>query len=133
MDAPPPPPAPGWTVPPPAAPRRTYFGLPLLTWVVAWLPLAPTAFMGAIAPGFIAPLFDTRVSLLGLPFAAWLLVLPLINLLVATVTHNDTPTALSIGVTTFIGFNCMMFGPAFVLIMINLGSTSESWRPLAHG
>jgi hypothetical protein len=98
------------------------------------VPLLPIVGLGLIAPGFVAPLFDDRLRLAGLPVAVLYLLLPLLNLLVARVTRNDDLTALAIAITSFVGLFFGILGPAFVLIAINLaidpGPTDEVYRVL---
>jgi hypothetical protein len=50
------------------------------------------------------------------------LLLPLINLAVARITRNGAPTALSIGVTSFVGLVAAILGPAVILIVVNLST-----------
>ena len=118
---PPQPPSTGWQVPPsPSRPPRLYLGLPTWVWVFAWLPVVPTVFMALAAPGFLEPMTDPRVSIVGLPPIALYVLLPLINLAVARVTRNETATLITIAVTSFLGMTLTILGPAVVLILINL-------------
>ena len=106
----------------PARPPRLYLGLPIWVWVFAWLPLALTVYLPIAAPGFLHPLTDPRASIVGLPPIALFLLLPLINLVVARVTRNETATLITIAVTSFLGLVLTILGPAMVLIAINLST-----------
>jgi len=117
---PPPPPAPssfeptGWLTPPaPRAPVR-YLDVDRRVWLVAWLPLVPTALFTLAIPRFVAPMFDAVVPIL------ILIALCLLNLGVARVSRNDTLTGLVIATTTLAGATIAMFGSAVVLILKNL-------------
>ena len=118
--SPPPPHAPSpfqpvdWPTPiAPRAPVR-YLGVDRRVWLVAWLPLVPTAVFALWVPKFVAPMFDAVVPLVVL------VALCLLNLGVARVSRNDTLTGLVIATTTLAGAAIAMFGSAVVLILKNL-------------
>jgi hypothetical protein len=63
-----------------------------------------------------------RVRLAGVPPIAMFLLLPLIDFAVARITRNGAATALSIGVTSFVGLVVAILGPAIILIVVNLST-----------
>jgi hypothetical protein len=122
---PPPPPAPpAWTpasTTPARDPTLLAFG-----YAVALLPAGAAALLFALAPGFFQPLFDDRVSVIGLP--GGLLLLALVGVLTAlgVIVVRLSGSALAI-VLVFLcfaapGLLIVIMGPAIVLIAISLRS-----------
>jgi hypothetical protein len=106
---PPPSPAYGWQRPTPA-PRPRLLGIARWVWLVAWLPLLPTALMALAAPAFERPIFEVPLAILCLAL------LPLANLGVGRASRNDTVPAVAIGLTTVVGFLFPLFGPAIIAV-----------------
>jgi hypothetical protein len=121
--SPPPPPAPAPLWPAPVARRRrTILGIERRFWLLAWAPVVPLLVFAFSIPRFAEPLFDPRLSIVGLPAAALVLPLVVVNLVAARI--NATVGAVTVVLTSVLGFLWAMLGPAVVLIVINVsGST----------
>jgi hypothetical protein len=127
--APPPPPPPQleppvaeWQ-PAPLHPERAGRGR-MVGYAVALSPLVLIALLAWVAPRYLAPLGDDRVSLIGLPggeiFLAFVLVF--IGMGVAAVRYVRNPAAAGavVFLMTTMSLAVISLGPAVILIMINL-------------
>ena len=125
---PPPPPAPE---PPTAsswgpAPTRSRGADParIVRYAIAVSPLVFALALTLVVPGFLSPLADNRISLLGLPGGAFLLapvlLLVTLGILAVRFVRQIVLVALVLLVTTPIAMMLVLIGPAIVLIMINL-------------
>ena len=111
----------------PDAPERRGRGVGrAIGYATALLPLALVGLLGLIAPGFLAPLGDNRVSLMGLPAGylaiALLMLLTGIGVLAVRSIRQPVVVALVLVFTTLLSLTVLTFAPAFVLIGINLKS-----------
>ena len=104
---PPPSPAYGWQRPTPA-PRPRLLGVVRWVWLLAWLPLLPTALMALTVPAFELPMFEVPVPILCLAL------LSLANLGVGRASRSDTAPAVAVGLTTMVGVVFGLFGPAAI-------------------
>ena len=93
-------------------------------YIIAALPLTMLALLAVIAPGFASPLADGRVSLLGMPAGAYLIAMVVLLAIIAiqTVRFVRQPWIVApvLLLATWLGLSLIAFGPALVLIMINL-------------
>ncbi len=109
---------------PAPTPREGAHPARIVGYAIAVSPLIFALVLTLIAPGFLRPLFDDRVSLIGLPAGTFLiaavLLLVTLGILAVRFVREIVLVALVLFVTTSIGMMLVLFGPASVLIMINL-------------
>jgi hypothetical protein len=109
-------PAYGWQ-PPAPVPHAKFLGIARWIWLLAWLPLLPTALFALWLPAFVAPVLDTPLPLL------CLLLLPLVNLGAGRASSGDTAPAVAVLLTTVAGYLFAQFGPLVVSL----------WRSASSG
>jgi len=88
------------------------------------LPIGLVLLLAVIAPGFLAPLLDDAMPILGLqPIVAFLGALAglfAINLVAARAIRNPFVLGLVVSMTTTAGVFIVIISPAIILIMVNL-------------
>ncbi len=113
----------GWQVTAPGRQRDMTPGQ-IAGYAVAVAPLVLLFLLPVAAPNFLSPLFDDRVSLLGAPAGLWfvgiVLLLAAIGVATVRVVRHPVVVGVVLFVTTVLGLNFVLLGPAVVLIMINL-------------
>jgi hypothetical protein len=118
-----PPPGQAWQMTEPDRQRDMTTGQ-VAGYAVAVTPLALLVLLAVLAPNFLSPLFDDRVSLVGTPAGFWfvgiVLLLAAIGVATVRVVRHPVLVGAVLLVTTFLGLNIVLLGPAVILIMINL-------------
>ena len=109
-----------------SAPEGQGGAAPAIGYAFPAVPLVLAGFLELAMPGFLAPLADRRVSLMGMPagfFAiAVLTLLTASGILAARSIRQPVVLALVLVFTTLLAITVVVFAPAFVLILINLKS-----------
>ena len=109
-----------------SAPERPRGAGRAIGYAFAVVPLALAGLLELLMPGFLAPLADRRISLMGMPagfYAVALLVLLTgIGILAARSIRQPVVVALVLVFTTLLAITVVVFAPAFILIAINLKS-----------
>ena len=128
--APGPPPAPaswdatvqGWQPPAPSAAPSD--GIPLGVMIGSLLPIGLVLLLAVIAPGFLGPLLDDAMPVLGMPpivvFLGALAALFAINVLAARAFRNPFVLGRVVAMTTTAGVFIVILAPAVILILVNL-------------
>ena len=88
------------------------------------LPIGLVLLLAVIAPGFLGPLLDDAMPILGMPpivvFLGALAALFAINVLAARAIHNPFVVGLVVAMTTTAGVFMVILAPAVILILVNL-------------
>ena len=87
-------------------------------------PLVLLVLLALLAAGFVDPLFDDRVSLVGAPAGFWfvglVLLLAAIGIATVRVVRHPAIVAIVLVLTTSLALSLLLVAPALILIMINL-------------
>ena len=107
------------------APERRQVGIGrAIGYAVAVLPLAMAGLVELLSPGFLTPLADGRLSIMGYPVGlivvALVVLLAVIGVLAVRSIRQPLVVALVLVFTTLVGITVIVFAPAFILIAINL-------------
>lgn len=124
-----PPPAPpdgqpgtSWYAPPAGEGHRSRWRL--LAYAIALLPIAALIVLAVVAPNFLSPLVDDRISLVGIPAGILVLVaialLSLVGVLAVNLVRSPAIVFVVLLLTTWVAMVLILLAPAFVLIAINL-------------
>ena len=99
-------------------------GIPLGVMLASLLPVGLVLLLAVIAPGFLTPLLDDALPVLGLaPIVAFLGALAglfAINLLAARAIRNPFVLGLVVAMTTTAGVFVVILAPAVILILVKL-------------
>ena len=93
-------------------------------YAVAVFPLALAGLLELVAPGFLSPLADDRIRLMGMPAGflaiALLVLLAVIGIVAVRSIRQPVVVAIVLVFTTLLALTVLTFAPAFILIAINL-------------
>ena len=108
------------------APPRADGAVMVVGYVVALAPLLLAIVLTLLAPGFTAPYFDDRIMVAGMPIGLVLLALisalTAIGVLVVRVFRSWLAVVVCVVLCVMPALFVLVFGPAVILIAINLGT-----------